>query len=103
MIVLKSYPHLTRLQVITPLADSSASFQNIAPLAESITDLTVIDYREGDAGLTEADIATILKFQRLHTLRLSGPWENGSVTDAHLKQIAKFPDLKELRLDFAMA
>lgn len=101
MSVLKSLPKLTRLQVSAPLTDPSTSLQNVAPLAESITDLVVLGYREGDAGLSEADIATILKFKPLRSLRLSGPWENGSVTDEHLQQVTKFPDLKTLSLDFS--
>ncbi len=103
MSVLKSLPDLTRLNVFNPLTDPSTSFQTIAPLSESITDLAVLDYGQHNSGLSEADIATLLKFQRLHSLRLTGHWENGSPTDEHLQQIAKFPDLKELSLYFDVA
>lgn len=98
--VLRSLRKLRSLSVSTPLTDPSTSLQTMAPLAESIMDMQVIDYHDGDSGLTDADIATILKFRRLRTLRMSGPWENGSPTDEHLQQLATFPDLKELNLDF---
>jgi serine/threonine protein kinase/WD40 repeat protein len=96
---LKSLPHLTHLYVYSPLNDPAVSFENVAPLAESITDLQVIDFGVHGPGLSEADIATILKFKRLQSLWLLGPWEKG-ITDEQLQEIANFPDLRELKLDF---